>query len=256
MTSLTVGAVQPYMRAGVQANEAAVIRWLEAAGRQDVDLLVFPEMMLTGYDQHLHEVFAEPSWYGVVDDALERLCRHVDDCSRSAILLGTPYRTPEGYLNAMVLLEPGCSPVVAGARGRLEAGWRSVFGFMSPPSRDPYSVLGVRVGCVVCAEATHLDELEDSGLAASELVVWPGAIRTHTGPSGEITRDNCRDGARSIARILGAPVVQANYASQMSQLPQGAVLGGSVMSSSRGSIRRQGAFGKEELLVLDLDCME
>ena len=114
--------VQPHMSGFYSpAVSREITRWIHRAADSGADVVVFPEMMLTGYDMHLHDLFKDTRWQTQVEEALTELSKVVDASGTSAFV-GLPYRFGEGQLNALVLLEPGREAVLAGARSHLFVG--------------------------------------------------------------------------------------------------------------------------------------
>ncbi len=70
---MKVCSVQPVMSATIAENVATITRWMEKASEHNAELMVFPEMMLIGYDFHLHSFFREPNWYQGVENAISEI---------------------------------------------------------------------------------------------------------------------------------------------------------------------------------------
>jgi predicted amidohydrolase len=235
----------------VTENVCTVERWLRIARERQADLAVFPEMMLTGCDLHLHRLFSREGWYEEIQCALTRIAEVVNQTKVTA-LLGTPYRVEAGCLNAVALLQPGQSPVLAGARKAMVEGWRAVWGFTTPDRKDPVDIAGILFGSVFCNEVSSLTELTGLGLEDSDVIVWPSVTLSHFDEAGEITRDGCREGAQSIARAFGVSVIQSSYVSMVSGLKENVLLGGSVVCGATSEIEQQASFHDEEVLVCEV----
>ena len=232
----------------VGENADTVFRCLSTAVDAEADLAVFPEMMLVGYDLHLHDLFKDPTWYDQVLNGLETIREEVSDQGVSA-LVGTPFQVEHGYHNAMVLIDPSGGVREVGARKILVEGWNEL-GFLAPDRKDPTSILGILCGFIICNEVSNLDELVGSGIENSELIFWPGVIRNHL-ESGRVTKDGCVEGARSIAEHFHKPVIQSSHFSQTSPLESNRKLGGTVIADSDGSILQQASYDHEAHLLYD-----
>ena len=66
-------AVQPHMSDSIEENVRVITKWIHRASESGADVVVFPEMMLTGYDQHLHKLFKISGWYVQVEEAFRAL---------------------------------------------------------------------------------------------------------------------------------------------------------------------------------------
>lgn len=239
---MKICAIQPAMSATVAENTETAAEWIRGASQQEADLVVFPEMMLTGYDSHLHQLFKEPDWYGRIEEALQKLA-DVSEETATPSLIGTPVRSGDGYLNALVLLQGGSEPQLAGARGFIVEGWKQLWGFKEAHDRSPVEIDGFKVGSVFCAEASFPDRVEKVGLECSDLILWP---------SGSVVRGGCSRGARLIASLFGVPVVQSTYSSQVSEVPDGQELGGGVICDSSGEILSEAVHGQQTMLACEI----
>lgn len=94
-TAPTLGAVAE--------NAATVERSLASARRDGVDLLVFPEMHLSGYDLELAERDSR-ELAAAARTELERIAPTTDG---TTVLVGTPVAREEGVQNAVAVLDDG-----------------------------------------------------------------------------------------------------------------------------------------------------
>ena len=245
-------AVQPHMSDSIDANVTAITRWIRKAAAVDADVVVFPEMMLTGYDHHLHDMFKTDGWHAQVDEALNELGGVVDEAGTSA-LFGLPYPFGEGHLNALMLIQPNKQPVLAGARSHLFVGDRNRWGFVEPPDRTPVKIQGISMGSIFCAEAHHLDYTTGKGLESSDVILWPGVIGSDYNKTGEIIRDWNVELARKIAGFYKVAVIQSNYLSNATDLnarekmEDNRMLGGSVACDASGRVLDQASRTDQEL---------
>lgn len=250
-------AVQPHMPDSIADGVSKITRWIERAAESGADLVVFPEMMLTGYDHQLHDLFKDSSWHMQVDKALTELSCVVDASGTSAFV-GLPYRFGEGHLNALVLLKPDSQAVLAGARSHLPVGDRKHWGFVEPEDRFPADFQGISFGSVFCAEALNLDYTQGKGLERSDIRLWPGVIGSDYNESRDITRDWNAELARKIASFYNAPVIQSNYltyateTSAQTALESNRMLGGSIACDASGYVLDQASRTDEEIRWFEL----
>ena len=250
--------VQPHMSDSIDENVIEITRWIHETADVGADVVLFPEMMLTGHDQHLHELFKIPDWYEQVEEALRELGRIALE-SDVSVLVGSPYRISDGFLNALVLLQSGESPILAGGRTQIEENLKRFWGIAEAQDRTPIEIQGIALGSVFCNEAFSLDVTQGKGLEKSDVILWPsGAINSEKNKRNEVTRDNSSEGARKIARFYGVPVIQANYISLASlettrQVESwGYINGGSVVCDATGRVLEQASWTKEDMLLIDI----
>ena len=168
-----------------------------------------------------------------------------------------------GYLNALMLLQSGESPVLAGARTETEENVERLWGFVVAEDRTPIEIQGIALGSVFCNEAFSLEITKGKGLERSDVILWPsGTIHNEKNNRNEITTDNSRVGARNIAQCYGVPVIQANYISYATEGTSiqveswGYIIGGSVACDKEGRILDQASRTKEEMLLIDIDRVD
>ena len=234
-----------------------ITRWIVKAAKSGADIVVFPEMMLTGYDHQLHDLFKDTRWHKQVDEALTELSRVVDASGTSAFV-GLPYPYSDGHLNALVLLQPERAAVLAGARSHLPIGDRKRWGFVEPEDRVPADFHGISFGSIFCAEAHHLDYTQGKGLERSDVILWPGVIGSDHNEKSEITTDWNVELARKIASFYNVPVLQSNYlsyatdTSTQSALEGNRMLGGSIACDASGQVLDQASRTDEEIRWFEL----
>ena len=251
-------AVQPRMSDSIDENIRVTSKWIHRAADSGADVVVFPEMMLTGYDQHLHKLFKISGWYVQVEEAFRALGETALETEVS-ILVGSPYRISDGYLNALVLLQSGATPILAGGRTQIEENLKPRWGFAEAEERTPIVIQDIAFGSVFCNEAFSLEITRGKGLGKSDVILWPsGTINSEKNKRHEITTDNSRVGARKIARYYGVPVIQANYISHATQETSeqaeswSYVIGGSVVCDAEGRILDQASRTEEDMLLVDI----
>lgn len=250
-------AVQPHMSDSIDENVTEITRWIRKSAAVGADVVVFPEMMLTGYDIHLIELFATTDWHVKVDKALDTLANVVADAGISAFV-GSPYRFSNGQLNALLLLQPGKGIVLAGGRSHLPVGDRNQMGFVEPPDRSPANVRGISVGSVFCNEVHHLDYTQGKGLERSDIILWSSVALSDKNEKGDITRNRNVEFAQVIASFYNVPVIQSNYVSNASDdftkinEERGRTLGGSVACDASGRVLDQASWTEEDMRSFEI----
>ena len=88
----------------IEANIESHLRWIDRAASKRADLIVFPELSLTGYDMERANVLATPP----TDERLNRL-QHASDVHQLAVGVGLPTPSDAGVRISMILLVPNQS---------------------------------------------------------------------------------------------------------------------------------------------------
>ena len=239
------------MSATVEDNTATVAAWMRRAASHNPELIVFPEMMLSGYDAHLWEFFKNPDWYVQIEKGLRDLTKVAQEIGIMT-LVGSPFLSKSGFLNALLLLQAGREPELAGARTFLIEGWKKRWAFVESKDRSPINIHGVLFGAVFCAESGYLDHVVGRGLEDSDVILWPSVITSKRNQDGEITRDGCGEGAKAISRLFKVPVIQSNYVSKVTPIREGRILGGSVVCDASRQIIQRASLTEREMLFCDV----
>ena len=253
--------IQPHMPDSISDSVRAITSWIEKAAQSGADVVVFPEMMLTGYDLHLHDLFKDTRWHMQVEEALTELSSVVDATGTSAFV-GLPYPYGDGHLNALALLRPSHQAVLAGARSHLAIGDRNRWGFVEPADRAPADFQGISFGSVFCAEAHNLDYTQGRGLESSDVILWPGVIGSDYNENREITRDWSVELARKIASFYNVPVIQSNYISYASEsstqtgLDSSRMLGGAIACDATGHVLDRTSRTEEDIRSFDINRID
>jgi len=233
MDGMILAAAQMAARAGDVAGNAAVhLHYAEAAAGHGVELLVFPELSLTGYELGLaREHVVEPS--AAVLNAL----REVAARSAMHIVMGAPLAAPDGglHIGAIVLRADGW--VCTYRKIHVHVSERGVF----QPGRggDDLPLGGASVALAICADASqpgHAAEASARGVG----VYAVGAMIDE----GAYPRKSAL--LEGYARGHGMAVLLANYAGETG----GEVSGGrSAVWQEDGEVVAM-AQGREPALVV------
>ena len=142
----------------VAGNAAKARAARERALRDGADLLVLPELFITGYPPE--DLVLKPALQAACREAVEALARDTAG-GGPAVLIGTPWVEDGKLYNACALLDGGR---IAALRYKANLPNYGVFDekrlFARGPAAGPVMVKGVRVGVPIC-EDIWLEESED-----------------------------------------------------------------------------------------------
>lgn len=88
----------------IRGNAEAVVRHAREAATQGADLVVFPEMVITGYPPE--DLLFKRSFQDCAIDAVQRIAVELSDCT-AAVLVGGVWREEEQLFNASFLIDKG-----------------------------------------------------------------------------------------------------------------------------------------------------
>jgi NAD+ synthase len=181
---LTIALAQMNPTVGaLEANADAILGHLSRVAEQGADLLLTPEMALTGYppeDLVLVSGFRQKS--KAVLARLEEATKHIN----TAIILGTLWEDDGEIFNASVLIENGTSTLIRQKHVLPNSG---VFDekrvFKKGPLPEPIAWRGIRLGVLICEEVWNPQVpvlLKEQG---AELLLVQNASPYHIGKARE-----------------------------------------------------------------------
>ena len=209
--------------------------------RYHADLVVFPELMLTGYPPE--DLLLRPELLERVTAALRRLCA---ETTGIALLLGYPKAGIGGLFNVAGLI----------AEGRLLAEYAkqwlpnySVFDekrYFQPGSTATVTeFLGLRLGLTVCEDIWEEGPARMAAEAGAELLINLNASPYHAGKAPEREELLVRR-----AREHRLPIVYANLVGGQDEL---VFDGGSFVVDAAGTLTQRAPFFEEALLPVTLE---
>lgn len=211
MTALRVAMAQLNPTVGdIGGNAAKIVAWaLRARDELKADLVVFPELALSGYppeDLLLRPAFLDRTLAGL--EEIKRQVRGID------VILGYPRTATGGLYNAASLLRDGR---IAGTYHKVHLPNYGVFDeqryFMPGGETCVVEVKGVPVGITVCEDIWLPGPVEDAAAAGARLVVNINASPFHLGKGDE--REGVLKQRIETARV---PVVYVNQVGGQDEL--------------------------------------
>ncbi|MDJ0950334.1 MAG: NAD+ synthase [Alphaproteobacteria bacterium] len=148
----------------IDGNAAAILRAREQAARQHAEIVVYSELVVSGYPPE--DLVLKPFFQDRVEAAVRHLAVETGD-GGPAMLVGAPWRDGGALYNASLLLDGG---EIAAARFKHDLPNYGVFDekrvFQAGPLPGPVNLRGVRLGVMVCEDMWAEDVaecLEESG---------------------------------------------------------------------------------------------
>jgi NAD+ synthase len=170
--TLAMALAQINPTVGDLAGNAARIRAARTeAAKQGADLVVFPELVVTGYPPE--DLVLKPAFQQAVEGTVNALAAETGD-GGPALLVGAPWLDKGRLHNAALLLDGG---KVAATRFKHDLPNYGVFDekrvFASGPLPGPIAFRGVRLGVLVCEDMWTADSAECLAESGAEILVVP-----------------------------------------------------------------------------------
>lgn len=226
----------------VDGNCDKVLQVMSAAqDRGDVDLVVLPELTLTGYPPE--DLLLRPELTERTSAALGKIAAATRGIS---LILGYPKAAVGGLFNVAGLVSDG--QIVAEYAKQLLPNY-SVFDekryFQSGHTPCVLEFKGIRIGLTVCEDIWEEGPTRQAVEAGAEMIVNINASPFHLGKAGE---REAMVGLR--AREHGVPIIYANLVGGQDEL---VFDGGSFVVDARGNLTQRGPLFEEATLIVDID---
>lgn len=226
----------------VDGNTERVLDTAARAREANVDILVFPELTLTGYPPE--DLLLRPELLERVERALARI---QDRCQGITLVLGYPKRAVGGLFNVAGVLRDG---VWLGEYAKQALPNYSVFDEMRyfQPGAAPLVIehLGLRLGLSVCEDIWQEGPTQQAVASGAGLLINLNASPFHAGKRAQREALVCRR-----AREHGIPILYANLVGGQDEL---VFDGASFAVDGAGRVLGRAAAFAEDDLTLDLDA--
>lgn len=225
----------------VAGNAERVLDAIAHAREQAADLLVFPELTLTGYPPE--DLLLRPELLERVEQALERIRAASHGIT---LIIGYPRSAVGGLFNVAGVLRDG---VLIGEYAKQQLPNYSVFDekryFQAGSAPLVITHRGLRLGLSVCEDIWQEGPTQQAAQAGAQILININASPFHVGKRAQrealVTRR---------AREHGLPIIYANLVGGQDEL---VFDGGSFAVDASGRIVARAAVFEEAVLTLELD---
>jgi NAD+ synthase (glutamine-hydrolysing) len=227
----------------VEGNAARVVDWLERACGENADLVLFPELCITGYPPE--DLLLRPGFLRAARRAVETVAAATHELTA---LVGAPHHDGGALYNACFVLADGEVRDVYRKHHLPNYGVFDEDRYFEPgDERVLIEVAGTTVGLTVCEDIWIAGPpASELGAAGADLVANISASPFH------VLKDREReDIVRRCAAANGRPVALCNAVGGQDEL---VFDGHSVVVGADGEVIARATGFEEELLVVDLDA--
>lgn len=226
---LKIGIAQIPMYWTVKENTETICKTI--TDNQDVDVIVFPELAITGF----HRSIKEETQASLITAALDKISVQCLE-SNTLTFVGHPFIKNNKIYNAYSAINE---------QGNIDLVWKKVG---LTPSEATFFEAGVNrtvlnhplgsFSSIFCREASDVNLVVGELLSKSpSYIIWPSYIGDAK-KEKNMTDINYDLGTKSIAKQLSAKVIQCNWAHSLNE-PSRCGLGGSKIFSTNGDITAQ-----------------
>ncbi|MBN9048140.1 MAG: NAD+ synthase [Rhizobiales bacterium] len=167
---LAIAIAQLNATVGDIAGNADKVRAARREAR-DADLIVFPELFLSGYPPE--DLVLKPAFQAACRETIETLARETADGGPAA-LVGLPWRHDGKLYNAVALIDGG---KITALRFKVDLPNYGVFDekriFSAGPLPGPVGFRGVRIGVPICEDIWGSDPVECIAETGGEILLVP-----------------------------------------------------------------------------------
>ncbi len=228
----------------LQGNVRKIALFAERAARAGADVLVTPELALSGYPPE--DLLLRRAFYEACDAALAQLAALLSPLRDLHVLVGHPLAREGQRFNAATLLRQG---VVLGTYCKHDLPNYDVFDeqrYFTPDNRPfVFEVRGTRFGVNICEDTWFSYAPECARAAGAQVLLVPNASPFHLGK--QATR---LEVMRRHVSVNGLALVYVNLVGGQDEL---VFDGASFALDAQGRLAAGAAQFQEELLVVDFD---
>ena len=212
MAELSIALAQINPTVGDVAGNAAKLRKARAeAAAGGADLVVYPELALSGYPPE--DLVLKPMFQEAIKVAAQDLAMETSD-GGPAMLVGTPWRVGDKLHNAALLLDGGR---IANVRLKYDLPNYGVFDekrvFAAGPMPGPVMFRGARLGVMICEDMWTPDVAETLVESGAEILVVPNGSPYESDKADERVQ-------LGVARVTetGLPLIYVNQVGGQDEL--------------------------------------
>ncbi len=187
----------------VDGNSQKILQLLDSACEDNIDILVFPELTISGYPPE--DLLLKPEFYRKIEHAVNSIIKATTD-SKAALVIGYPVAEKGEYFNALSMISAGS---ILATHYKQALPNYSVFDeqryFSAGNSPTLVSFQGKNIALQICEDIWQSAPMNELEKHAPDLLIVANASPFHLGhyqQRNKIIRSRCQQ--------LNCPIVYAN----------------------------------------------
>ncbi len=239
---MKVASVQMEMKWTLEENVSTILNYIDQISGK-ADLLLFPELSVTGFHRGVREECAKAIAKSDLVPAIADVCR----VKSISVWIGIPTLEDQTLFNAYLLISDQ-GIVISEVRKNGLTETEAIL-FKNGASRATSTLHGYRMLPVLCREIVDLPQIKECLPHPTDIVVWPGYISNE-----ELSEDEeqvTHEQAARFATAFNAIVLQSNWANSLNK-PEMTTLGGSIAIDNNGNTILRSPYGASGYYIVDL----
>lgn len=237
-----VSAQMDFLLGDIEGNANRIITYTqEAYKKSHADLVVFPELTLTGYPPE--DLLFRPKLYQRMANALDKVCQSVKD---TAIIIGYPTQINDLRYNMAALIQNG---KITATYAKQALPNYTVFDekrYFTPGHKAcTFHIKNTCIGLIICEDLWEQEPIEKAVAAGAQIVVSINAS-----PFALQRAEQRQKLLHDRSQQHQIPIIYTNTVGAQDEL---VFDGGSMVYDQNGQCCQQADFFKEQLLVTQFD---
>jgi len=229
----------------IEGNAQKIISAILAARTtQHADLIVFPELALTGYPPE--DLLYRSDLYERIDAVLPEICKQATDI---AIILGYPAKTPTGCYNRAAFIQ---DQKITHIYDKQKLPNYNVFDEMryfkaGPAKACVIELKNKKIALTICEDLWFPEAMQQATAAGADLM-----LSINASPFAKDKAELRESVMNTRVQESGIPLLYLNTVGGQDEL---VFDGGSMVLDATGKLIQQAAFFEEQLLSVDIDAL-
>ena len=225
----------------IKANATKIIDAILQSNKSKADILVFPELALTGYPPE--DLLLRNDFFQQIHDSLQDIKKVVTNCT---VILGYPHKSNNALYNAAAVLHQGKQIHTYFKQCLPNYGVFDEKRYFTPGEKPLiFPVNNVNISIVICEDLWQAKPMQQSYNAGADII-----ISLNASPFDYAKPQQRYEVLRARQSEHALPIIYVNMIGGQDEL---IFAGGSLVLATNGDVIAQGQYFKEQTLTVQLD---